>query len=79
MRAVLVIATKELRQRLRDRSALVLGFVAPIAIATLMSIAFRSTDDFSFTIADRSRNRWRRSLAAMTRAAPTVTPAARCP
>jgi len=33
MSAVLAIALKDLRQRLRDRSALVLGFVAPLAVA----------------------------------------------
>jgi len=29
MTAVLAIALKDLRQRLRDRSAIVLGFIAP--------------------------------------------------
>jgi linearmycin/streptolysin S transport system permease protein len=43
---VLVIAAKELRQRLRDRSAIILALVAPIAIAALMSLAFGSTTAF---------------------------------
>ena len=37
IRTVLVIARKDLRQRLRDRSAIVLGLVAPLGIAALMS------------------------------------------
>ena len=44
-----VIAGKDLRQRFRDRSALVLGFAAPLAIAALMSLAFRGTEQFHFT------------------------------
>jgi ABC-2 type transport system permease protein len=51
MRAALVIAAKDLRQRFRDRSAIVLGFVAPIAIAGLMSVAFSATEDFHATLA----------------------------
>ncbi len=50
MRNVLVIAGKDLRQRLRDRSALVIGLVAPIAIAALMSAAFRGAETFHFTL-----------------------------
>jgi ABC-2 type transport system permease protein len=47
MSAVLAIAVKDLRQRLRDRSAIVLGFVAPLAVAWLISMAFGSTGVFS--------------------------------
>jgi len=50
MRTALLIAAKDLRQRIRDRSALVLGFVAPLAIAALMSFAFKGTDSFHTTI-----------------------------
>lgn len=46
MRAILVIAAKDLRQRLRDRSALILGFAAPLGIATLMSFAFQASEEF---------------------------------
>jgi ABC-2 type transport system permease protein len=46
MHPALVIARKDLRQRLRDRSAIVLGFIAPIAIAWLMSLAFGSAFEF---------------------------------
>ena len=47
---ILVIARKDLRQRLRDRSAIVLGLVAPLGIAALMSFAFKGTDTFHFTL-----------------------------
>ncbi len=50
MTPVLVIAAKDLRQRFRDRSAIVLGFVAPLAIAALMSFAFRGTERFHITV-----------------------------
>jgi ABC-2 type transport system permease protein len=50
MRAAFVIARKDLRQRFRDRSAIVLGVVAPVAIAALMSLAFHGVENFGFTI-----------------------------
>ena len=50
MRAAFVIARKDLRQRLRDRSAIVLGLVAPLGIAALMSLAFNGTQNFHFTM-----------------------------
>lgn len=50
MRRALLIAGKDLRLRLRDRSVLVLGFVAPLAIATVMSFAFSGTDDLSLQV-----------------------------
>lgn len=50
MRSALVIAGKDLRQRLRDRSAWVIGLLAPIAIAALMSTAFRGAESFHFTL-----------------------------
>jgi ABC-2 type transport system permease protein len=37
---VLAVAAKDLRQRLRDRSALVLAFVAPFGLAAIISLAF---------------------------------------
>jgi ABC-2 type transport system permease protein len=48
MRAVWTIAAKDLRQRLRDRSAIVLAFVAPIALASIISLTFGSLEDFDF-------------------------------
>ncbi len=48
--SVLVIAAKDLRQRLRDRSAIVIGLVAPLVIAALMSLAFQGVEGFHFTM-----------------------------
>ena len=50
MPPVFAIAGKDLRQRLRDRSAIVLGLVAPLAIAALMSFAFRGTESFHINV-----------------------------
>lgn len=50
MRAALVIARKDLRQRVRDRSAVLVGIVAPVVVAALMSLAFGSAENFSFTL-----------------------------
>ncbi|MGW2717713.1 ABC transporter permease [Streptomyces sp. NPDC001492] len=46
MRAVLAIAAKDLRQRLRDRSAWVIVFLAPVLISALMALAFNNNDTF---------------------------------
>lgn len=51
MTPVLAIAVKDLRQRLRDRSALVLGFIAPIVIAAVMSFAFGGAQSIHLTAA----------------------------
>ena len=40
MRPTLHITALELRRRLRDRSALVIAFVAPVALAVIISLAF---------------------------------------
>ncbi|MEU0535781.1 ABC transporter permease [Amycolatopsis tolypomycina] len=48
---VFVIAAKDLRQRARDRSAWVLGFLAPLAIAGLVSIAFGGAETFHAEVA----------------------------
>lgn len=50
LRSALVIAGKDLRQRIRDRSAIVLGFVAPLLIATVMNLAFGGAEDFHTTL-----------------------------
>jgi ABC-2 type transport system permease protein len=52
VRAALVIAWKDLRQRIRDRSALLLVFFGPILLASIVSGAFGSgfsNSDFSAT------------------------------
>ena len=53
MRAIFVIAWKDLKQRLRDRSALVAAFVAPLGIAFIVSSAFGGgfVDSFDATYA----------------------------
>lgn len=50
MRAILLIAAKDVRQRFRDRSAIVLGFVAPLAIAFLMANAFGGAQDLHVSL-----------------------------
>jgi ABC-2 type transport system permease protein len=44
MRAALAIAAKDLRQRLRDRSAIILAVVAPFALAAVFSMLMPSDD-----------------------------------
>jgi ABC-2 type transport system permease protein len=51
MTPVLAIAVKDLRQRLRDRSAIVLGFIAPLVVAGLISAAFGSAGSFHADVA----------------------------
>jgi len=51
MRPVLVIAAKDLKQRLRDRSAIVLALLAPLAVAALMSAAFGGAENVHATLA----------------------------
>jgi ABC-2 type transport system permease protein len=57
LRATLLIAGKDLRQRLRDRSALVIAFVAPFLLASIIGLAFGG--DFAFratyAVADADR------------------------
>lgn len=50
MHAAFVIARKDLRQRLRDRSAILIGLVAPIGVAAIMSFAFGGIGSFHFTL-----------------------------
>jgi ABC-2 type transport system permease protein len=50
VRAILLIAAKDVRQRFRDRSAIVLGFVAPLAIAFLMANAFGGAQDLHVSL-----------------------------
>ena len=50
MRTALAIARKDLRQRIRDRSAIVVGVIAPVVIAGLVSLAFNGVNNFHFTL-----------------------------
>jgi ABC-2 type transport system permease protein len=62
----LTIAGKDLRQRFRDRSAVVLGFVAPLVIAALMSFAFKSSEHFHFTLGVVAADRGPQGSALVT-------------
>lgn len=48
MRAALLIAAKDLRLRIRDRSALVWGLVGPFALAAIFSFVFNPVSDIDF-------------------------------
>jgi ABC-2 type transport system permease protein len=63
---VVVIALKDLRQRLRDRSALVLGFIAPLAVAWLVSAAFGSVSSFHMEVGVVDRDRGEVAAAFQT-------------
>ena len=50
MHAALTIAGRDLRARLRDRSALLVAFVAPLALATILSLSLGGARSFSTPI-----------------------------
>jgi ABC-2 type transport system permease protein len=47
VRAAVAIALKELRQRLRDRSAIVIAFVVPFGLAAIFSLTLANVDEES--------------------------------
>ncbi|MFZ0492908.1 MAG: ABC transporter permease, partial [Acidimicrobiia bacterium] len=49
MRDALLIAGKDLRRRLRDRSAYIVGIIAPLGLAAIFSFVFNPISDSSFT------------------------------
>src|SRR5215217_727687 len=51
LRTALLVAGKDLRQRLRDRSALVIAFVAPFVLASIIGLAFGGDYTFKATYA----------------------------
>jgi ABC-2 type transport system permease protein len=51
MRTTWIIAVKDLKQRLRDRSALIVGIIAPLALAAIFSFVFNPIEDFEFSAA----------------------------
>jgi ABC-2 type transport system permease protein len=57
LRATLLIAGKDLRQRLRDRSGLVIAFVAPFLLAAIIGLAFGGGFRFraTYAVADGDR------------------------
>ena len=48
MRAAWTIALKDLKQRIRDRSAFLVGIVAPFGLALIFSFIFNPIQDFEF-------------------------------
>ncbi len=50
MRASLIIAAKDLSQRIRDRSAILLGLVAPLGLALIFSAIIPDTSGGSFDV-----------------------------
>ena len=57
MRAALLIASKDLRQRVRDRSALMIAIVVPLALASIFGLIFHNAITgrvtFTFGIVDQ--------------------------
>ena len=49
LRATLLIAAKDLRQRFRDRSGVVIAFLAPFLLAAIIGLAFGGGDGFNFS------------------------------
>ena len=49
MRAAWTIAVKDLKQRLRDRSAIIVGIIAPLVLAAIFSFVFNPIEDFEFS------------------------------
>lgn len=64
MRQALLIAAKDLRQRIRDRSALLISVVAPLGLAVIFSQLLGSATDFStkWVVADLDRGELARVL-----------------
>ena len=46
MRAIFTIAGKDLKQRIRDRSAIIMGIIAPFALASVFSLLLPSSQSF---------------------------------
>jgi len=59
MRAPLIIAAKDLRQRLRDRSAVLVAIVVPLVLASIFGLIFHNaisgTLTFTFAVVDQDR------------------------
>lgn len=57
MRAILLIAAKDLRQRIRDRSVLVFAILAPAGLAAIFSLVLGGVTDLhaSYAVADLDR------------------------
>lgn len=68
MRAALLIAGKDVRQRLRDRSALLLAIVLPLVLASIFGLIFHDVVgghvSFAFGLVDRDRGTAARAFEA---------------
>lgn len=65
MRAVLLLAGKDLRQRLRDRSAILIAVVVPFGLAMIFNLVFGSgaiPDPFRYAVVDLDRGEVARSF-----------------
>lgn len=67
MRAALVIAGKDLRQRIRDRSAIAVALVAPLVLASIFGLVLhdvsRGTLRFEYALVDEDRGAVAQELA----------------
>jgi len=48
MKSAFTIAAKDMRERIRDRSAFILGIIAPLGLAAIFSFVFNPIQDFEF-------------------------------
>lgn len=63
IRATLAVAAKDLRLRIRDRTAIILAFAGPVLIASILGLAFGSTGfGASYALADGDRSTASKSL-----------------
>jgi ABC-2 type transport system permease protein len=70
----LIIGLKELRLRLRDRSAIIIAFIAPLALATIISFAFGNQDqsfETTFGLVDLDKSEISRSFVQGVEQIPT--------
>ena len=68
MRTALLIAGKDLRQRLRDRSAILVAFVVPFVLAAIFGLTLHDVGSgkvtFSFALVDQDRGPAARAFVA---------------
>lgn len=75
MKKAIHIGLKDLRLRLRDRSAIIIAFIAPLVLATIISFAFGREDvtfRTSFAIADQDRSDLSKSFVDTLETVPVV-------
>jgi ABC-2 type transport system permease protein len=73
MRAALAIVAKDLRQRIRDRSALLIALVVPLALASIFGLTLRDVSSgditFDYAVADFDRHEVAQSFRDVVREA----------